>query len=122
MKIALAQINPTIGDFTGNTEKILDFARKAADGKADLVLFPELAVCGYPPADFLDKPSFIARSEEAIAEVAQATADLEIASIVGYVTHAPAGTGKRVMNSAALLRGGEMAFVQSKMLDRKSVV
>ncbi|WP_158748752.1 NAD+ synthase [Acidobacterium sp. S8] len=116
MKIALAQINPTIGDFTGNVEKILDFTRRAADGKADLVLFPELAVCGYPPADFLDKPSFIARSEEAIAEVAQATADLNIASIVGYVTHAPAGTGKRVMNSAALLRGGEIAFAQSKML------
>jgi len=116
VKIALAQINPTIGDFTGNVEKILDFTRRAADGKADLILFPELAVCGYPPADFLDKPSFIARSEEAIAEVAQATADLNIASIVGYVTHAPAGTGKRVMNSAALLRGGEIAFVQSKML------
>ena len=116
MKIALAQINPTIGDFTGNVEKILDFTRRAADGGADLVLFPELAVCGYPPADFLDKPSFVTRSEEAVAEIAQATADLSIASIVGYVTPARAGTGKRVMNSAALLQGGEVAFVQSKML------
>jgi len=116
VKIALAQINPTIGDFTGNVEKILDFTRRAADGGADLVLFPELAVCGYPPADFLDKPSFVTRSEEAVAEIAQATADLSIASIVGYVTPAHAGTGKRVMNSAALLRGGEVAFVQSKML------
>jgi NAD+ synthase/NAD+ synthase (glutamine-hydrolysing) len=116
VKIALAQINPTIGDFTGNIEKILDFTRRAAEGSADLVLFPELSVCGYPPADFLDKPSFIARSEEAIAEIAQATADLPIASVVGYVTHAPVGTGKRVMNSAALLRGGETAFAQSKML------
>lgn len=116
MKVALAQINPTIGDFTGNIDKILDFTRQAAAGGADLVLFPELAVCGYPPADFLDKPSFIARSEEAIAEIASATVDLDIASIVGYVTHAPAGTGKRAMNSAALLRGGEIAFVQSKML------
>lgn len=116
MKIALAQINPTIGDFTGNVEKILDFSRRAAEGGADLVLFPELAVCGYPPADFLDKPSFVKRSEEAIAEIAQATADLPIASIVGYVTPAQAGTGKRVMNSAALIRDGEVAFVQSKML------
>ena len=116
MKIALAQINPTIGDFTGNVEKILDFSRRAAEGGADLVLFPELAVCGYPPADFLDKPSFVKRSEEAIAEIAQATADLPIASIVGYVTPAQAGTGKRVMNSAALIRNGEVAFVQSKML------
>ena len=116
MKIALAQINPTIGDFTGNIEKILDFTRKAAEGGADLVLFPELAVCGYPPADFLDKPSFVARSEEAVAEIARATADLTIASVVGYVTPAPAGTGKRVRNSAALLHAGEIAFVQSKML------
>jgi NAD+ synthase (glutamine-hydrolysing) len=116
VKIALAQINPTIGDFTGNVEKILDFSRRAAEGGADLVLFPELAVCGYPPADFLDKPSFVKRSEEAIAEIAQATADLPIASIVGYVTPAQAGTGKRVMNSAALIRDGEVAFVQSKML------
>jgi NAD+ synthase/NAD+ synthase (glutamine-hydrolysing) len=116
VKIALAQINPTIGDFTGNIEKILDFTRKAAEGGADLVLFPELAVCGYPPADFLEKPSFIARSEEAVAEIAQATAELNIASIVGYVTPAPPGTGKRVMNSAALVREGEVAFVQSKML------
>jgi NAD+ synthase (glutamine-hydrolysing) len=116
VKIALAQINPTIGDFTGNIEKILDFTRKAAEGRADLVLFPELAVCGYPPADFLEKPSFVARSEEAVAEIAQATAELNIACIVGYVTPAPPGTGKRVMNSAALVRGGEVAFVQSKML------
>lgn len=116
VKVALAQINPTIGDFTGNIAKILDFTRQAAAGGADLVLFPELAVCGYPPADFLDKPSFLARSEEAVQEIAEATADLEIASIVGYVTHAPVGTGKRVMNSAALLRKGEVAFVQSKML------
>jgi NAD+ synthase (glutamine-hydrolysing) len=116
VKIALAQINPTIGDFTGNVEKILDFTRNAAEGGADLVLFPELAVCGYPPADFLDKPSFVARSEEAIAEIAQATAELTIASIVGYVTRAHASTGKRVMNSAALVREGQIAFVQSKML------
>jgi NAD+ synthase (glutamine-hydrolysing) len=116
VKIALAQINPTIGDFTGNVDKIVDFTRRASEGGADLVLFPELAVCGYPPADFLDKPSFAARSGEAVAEIAQATADLSIASIVGYVTPAPAGTGKRVMNSAALLHGGEIAFVQSKML------
>jgi NAD+ synthase (glutamine-hydrolysing) len=113
VKIALAQINPTIGDFTGNIEKILDYTRRANDGGADLVLFPELAVCGYPPADFLDKPSFIKRSEEAIAEIAAATAELSIASIVGYVTPAHAATGKRVMNSAAFIHEGKVEFVQS---------
>jgi len=120
VKVALAQINPTIGDFTGNIEKILSFTRKAADGGADLVLFPELAVCGYPPADFLDKPSFVKRSEEAIAEIASATADLPITSIVGYVTPAPAGTGKRVMNSAALIRDGKIASDEAVVKTKKS--
>ncbi len=70
MKIALAQINPTVGDFLGNTQKIIEFAREASAAQADIVLFPELAVCGYPPADFLDKPSFVARAAEAVAEIA----------------------------------------------------
>ncbi|HEV2463625.1 MAG TPA: nitrilase-related carbon-nitrogen hydrolase [Acidobacteriaceae bacterium] len=55
MKIALAQINPTVGDFDGNTRKILKFTEQAVQGSADLVIFPELAVCGYPPADLLEK-------------------------------------------------------------------
>ena len=69
MKIALAQINPTVGDFQGNTKKIIEFAAEASAAQADLVMFPELAVCGYPPADFLDKPSFVARTGEAVAEI-----------------------------------------------------
>jgi NAD+ synthase (glutamine-hydrolysing) len=66
VKIALAQINPTVGDFQGNTKKIIEFAAEASAAQADVVMFPELAVCGYPPADFLDKPSFVARTGEAI--------------------------------------------------------
>lgn len=116
MKIALAQINPTVGDFRGNVEKIIDFTRRAQQGGASLVLFPELAVCGYPPADLLEKPSFVARAGEAICEIARATAHDPISVIAGYVTPAPHGTGKRVMNSAALVRQGHIAFVQSKML------
>ena len=58
MKIALAQINPTVGDFTGNLEKILTVTRRASDLGARLAVFSELAICGYPPADFLEKPSF----------------------------------------------------------------
>jgi NAD+ synthase (glutamine-hydrolysing) len=53
VKIALAQINPTVGDFQGNTKKIIDFAGEASAAQADVVMFPELAVCGYPPAEFL---------------------------------------------------------------------
>ena len=116
MKIALAQIDPTVGDFKGNTQKILNFTRRAASGGADLVVFPELAICGYPPADLLEKPSFVARAGDAVQEVAAAMANLPIAVICGYVTPARHGSGKHVMNSAALLRHGNIEFVQSKML------
>jgi NAD+ synthase (glutamine-hydrolysing) len=116
VKIALAQINPTVGDFQGNTKKIIEFAREAAAAQADLVMFPELAVCGYPPADFLDKPSFVARTGEAVAEIAASTANTKLSIICGYVTAAPPGSGKQVVNSAALLRNGVVDFVQSKRL------
>ena len=116
MKIALAQINPTVGDFSGNTAKIIDFTRRAQQGGADLVVFPELAICGYPPADLLEKPAFVARCGEAICEVARATAKDPIGVIAGYVTAAEHGAGKHVMNSAALVRRGHVEFVQSKML------
>ena len=116
MKIALAQINPTIGDFDGNARKILDFAARAAQDDADLVLFPELAVCGYPPADLLEKPAFVARAGQVVEEIAVKTAGSKTAIVCGYVTPAHHGTGKHVMNSAALLRNGRIEFVQSKRL------
>ena len=116
MKIALAQINPTIGDFCGNAQKILDFTQRAEQGSADLVLFPELSVCGYPPADLLEKPAFVARAGQVVQEIAAKTASSRTAIICGYVTPAHHGSGKHVMNSASLLRNGHIEFVQSKML------
>jgi len=116
VKIALAQINPTVGDFRGNTAKILEFTRRARQGGADLALFPELAICGYPPADLLEKPAFVRRGGEALDEIAEATAGDGIAVVTGYVTPAAPGSGKHVMNSAALLRRGQVEFIQSKML------
>jgi NAD+ synthetase len=116
VKVALAQIDPTVGDFRGNTAKILEFTRCASHAGANLILFPELAICGYPPADLLEKPAFVARCGEAIEEIAHATAHLNIGVIAGYVTAAPPGAGKHVMNSAALVRNGKVQFIQSKML------
>ncbi len=75
MKIALAQINPTVGDFNGNLEKIVAASRRAAGLGARLTVFSELAICGYPPADFLEKPSFLARCRTAVEELAAATAE-----------------------------------------------
>ncbi|MEO6964970.1 MAG: NAD+ synthase [Acidobacteriaceae bacterium] len=117
MKLALAQINPTIGDFLGNVRKIVELSQASVQQGADLVLFPELAVCGYPPADLLEKASFLERAQEALAEIAEkATAHSSIAVLCGCPTPAPASSGKRVMNSAVLLRNGRVEAIQSKTL------
>ena len=114
MKIALGQINPTIGDFSGNSKKIIEYARQARSAGAEMVLFPELAVCGYPPRDLLEKPAFVARNQQVVNEIAQAVPEITV--ICGFVSPAKVETGKSVMNSAALLRDGAVQFVQSKML------
>jgi NAD+ synthase/NAD+ synthase (glutamine-hydrolysing) len=114
VKIALGQINPTVGDFSGNANKIIDFSRRARDAGAGLILFPELSVCGYPPRDLVERPTFVAKNRESVDRIAAETKG--IAVICGLVTPAQAETGKSVMNSAALLQDGKLAFLQSKML------
>jgi len=117
VKIALAQINPTVGDFTGNTHKILEYAARADEKGADLAVFPELAVCGYPPADFLEKTAFVERACQAIDEIAAWTATPgRPALLVGSVMPDHSPVGKRVRNVAVLVSGGKVAFVQEKML------
>jgi len=114
VRIALAQVNPTVGDFTGNARKIIEFARGAQQGRAGLVLFPELSVCGYPPRDLVEKAGFVARCRQALEEIAAQTRG--IVCVCGFVSRACYETGKSVMNSAAVLRDGEVALVQSKRL------
>jgi NAD+ synthase/NAD+ synthase (glutamine-hydrolysing) len=114
VKIALGQIDPTVGDFSGNSQKIIQYAKQAHARGAQLALFPELAVCGYPPRDLVEKPAFVARSQQVVAEIAKAVPELTV--ICGFVSPAKKETGKSVMNSAAVLCGGQVQFVQSKML------
>ena len=114
MKIALGQINPTVGDFSGNAAKIIDYARRAQSAGAELILFPELSICGYPPRDLVERPAFVARNREMLDYIAAETR--RIAVICGLVTPAASDTGKSVMNSAALTKDGKVAFLQSKML------
>ena len=114
VKIALGQINPTVGDFSGNRNKIVEYSRRAQASGAGLILFPELSVCGYPPRDLVERPTFVARNRESVEQIAAETSG--IAVICGLVTPAESETGKSVMNSAALLQDGKIAFLQSKML------
>ncbi len=91
MRIALGQINPTIGDFRGNSAKIIDYARRAKSAGVDLILFPELSVCGYPPRDLVERPWFVERNRQAAESIAAETQG--IAVICGLVT--PAKFGNR---------------------------
>jgi NAD+ synthase (glutamine-hydrolysing) len=116
VKIALAQINPTVGDFAGNLEKIACASRRAADRGARLTVFSELAICGYPPADFLEKPGFLARCRQAVAELAGATRELSTAVVAGVALPAPPNAGKPAVNAAVLVDSGQVLLEQHKRL------
>ena len=113
MKIALAQFNPTVGDFDGNSARILEIAREAKSRGADLAVFSELCVCGYPPQDLLERPAFIERNHTQLSKLAKC---IPMPSIVGYVGKAQDNTGKPVANTAALIADGRIIFEQRKML------
>src|SRR5258707_5408487 len=113
MKIALAQFNPTVGDFAGNTASILALAERAKQQGADLTVFSELCICGYLPQDLLERPAFIDRNQK---ELKQLAAKIALPAIVGYVGKNKNGTGCGISNKAALLSGGKIVFEQSKML------
>ncbi|HKV05989.1 MAG TPA: NAD+ synthase [Candidatus Acidoferrales bacterium] len=113
MKIALAQFNPTVGDFEGNRARILEMARRAQAGGADLAVFSELCLCGYPPQDLIERPSFAARNQ---AELARLATEIPLPSLIGFVGKAQDDTGKPVANSAALIARGKILFEQRKML------
>ena len=116
MKIALAQIDPTVGDFTGNLEKIIAASGRAAALGARLTVFSELAICGYPPADFLEKPSFLARCRGAVDELAEATRGLPTAVLAGVALPFTGESGKPAVNAAVLLDKGRLLLEQHKRL------
>jgi NAD+ synthetase len=114
MKIALAQINPTVGDFVGNVGRIVEYAQRALERGADLVVFPELAVCGYPPRDLVERPAFIRKSEAELERLAGLLPP--IAALVGYVRRSHAVQGKAVADAAALIKDGKVALDYTKIL------
>ena len=116
MKVALAQTNSTVGDLPGNAARTLAFAKRAAEGGAQLVVFPELSLTGYPPRDLLEKQSFLDRTEEHLLQLAVDTGPLGVTVICGTVSRTGMSSGNPLYNSAAVLRGGSVVFRQNKML------
>ncbi len=114
MRIGVAQIDTTVGDFEGNVQRIQAAYRRAADLGADVVLFPELAIPGYPPMDLLERPAFVEanlRSLEAVAAFVDGPD-----AVVGFAQPNPAPLGKRLFNAAAFLSAGKVLAAHRKAL------
>ena len=114
MKICIAQINPTIGDFSANADKIVAMADRARNGGCDLVVFPELALSGYPPKDFLEKPDFVAAYGTTLESLAGRVRG--IGAVVGFAAPNSSSRGKPLFNAAALMDGGNIRQTIYKQL------
>jgi len=108
IRIALAQINTIVGDITGNSKKIISYIKKAQEEKADIVVFPEMAITGYPPEDLLLKPQFIKDNLEAISDIANFVED--IIAIVGFVDR-----DTDIYNAAAIIYNHNIVDVYHKI-------
>ncbi len=116
MRIALGQINTIVGDLSGNAALMLRTARRAAEAGADVVVFPELSLLGYPPQDLLDRPNLLEQADEAIQQLAADAAPLRISIICGTIEPVDSPEGKRIWNTAVVLQRGHVHFRQRKML------
>ncbi|HVT82601.1 MAG TPA: NAD+ synthase [Phycisphaerae bacterium] len=114
MRIALAQINPTVGDLAGNLAKHLDFLGRARDAGAQIVVFPELSIMGYPPKDLLLKPAVIRLAAEAVQRVAEASGG--ITAVVGFAEKNLASVGRSLHNAVAVVRDGHVISKRYKSL------
>ena len=114
MRVALAQINPTVGDIAGNVRKILDFVSRAKAGGAALCVFPELSVTGYPPKDLLLKPQFVDDNLRAVRILASRVHGIDV--IVGYADRNADPVGRPLHNAVAVLRDGRVVSRHFKTL------
>ncbi len=114
MRILVSQLNPTIGDLEGNTNKILQTLDRARSKGADIVLFPELTICGYPPADFLLHHSFIEAIDQCLDRIVHGSYGLAV--VVGLPRLNLEGKGKPLLNSAAVIDDGQLIGYQDKWL------
>ncbi len=114
MRILVAQINPIIGDFEGNTRKIIQALEHGRSKQADIVLFSELVLCGYPPEDLLLHDSFVDANQKYLEKIIQASSKLM--AIVGVVRRNPAKREKLIFNSAAVIHDGKLLGFEDKQL------
>ncbi len=114
MKIAIAQLNYHIGNFAGNTKKMLEAVAAAKEQGADLICFSELTTCGYPPRDFLEFDDFIRLAEEAVATLAKVAQGIAI--VVGSPSRNPVIEGKDLFNAAFFLADGAIKYIANKAL------
>lgn len=114
MKIAVAQINSIIGDLENNKIKILELYKKGAEEGADLVVFPELALIGYPPLDLVEKKEFRSKVSDIHREIASFTGETGL--LFGSITEADEKIGTNIYNSAIMCHNGKIQFIQNKSL------
>lgn len=115
MKIALVQINPVIGDFVGNSRKILDGCRKALAKGCGLAIFPELALSGYPPHDLLERPAFLASHDQVLLQLCRELPEIDV--LLGCIERREAGmSGKKLYNSGFFIRKGVIVQRVQKQL------
>ena len=107
LRVALAQLNPTVGDLAGNVKKLLAAYDQAEAAGCDIVAFPELSITGYPPEDLVLKPKFVEDTEVALAQLAEHTG--RCAAVVGYVD-----ADQDLFNAAAVCAGGEVVGTYRK--------
>ncbi len=114
MRVFVAQLNPIVGDLEGNTQKIIQALDRARAKAADIVLFPELALCGYPPEDLLLHPSFIDAQAKYLEKIVHASSGLMV--VVGLVRRDTTDGEKPIFNSAAVIRDGKLLGFEDKRL------
>ena len=116
MKLALAQINPVVGDLAGNAQKIIDYTKRAQQQEAELVVFPELCLTGYPPQDLLESERFITDVQVAIRSLAKSLPP-QMGVIIGAPVPNQAAAGRRLFNAALLLeKGGRRHTIHKRLL------
>lgn len=119
VRVALCQIDTTIGDFEGNTRQILNFIRKAGEAKSDIAVFPEMAISSYSPRDLLERPGFVNANDRALQYLLSEIRKIPNAPstiVIGSIVKNPGEVGRELKNAAIVIKNGKIVHVQGKQL------